>query len=405
MTAPEISTNSRALIRPVSVLAGVAIGLILLSIAGRLIVKRDWHKEYFRLHTMQAPDSQYEPTIEEMQAIVRARCRADQVLVIVGGNSILVGVGQPESDLWTRHLQAKLGNRYAVFNFALRGASPTDGGAILAESLRHEFPKQIYIANAPPMKAADAIGGDSYRIFLYDAYYKGLLLPWDPRDTDLRLRANRPADKSQYFEIETAAKLDACFRFRNLWNWWTMTKVSTFGTERMPTLPKSFWPRNRFKDEEPDYDSLPFRQRFTPETVKADLNITQQVSAVFYFKSPDGKWAPNQPAHDEFRRFARRAFPDELKKRTLILISLCSPFYTNQLPPDIKLRDELAVRDTIRIWQELGYDAVPYGNLFAADDFGDRSHLTKRGGKKLADITAAKVSEMAVRLGYLENAR
>jgi hypothetical protein len=65
----------------------------------------------------------------------------------------------------------------------------------------------------------------------------------------------------------------------------------------------------------------------------------------------------------------------------------------------------LAVRDTIRIWQELGYDAVPYGNLFAADDFGDRSHLTKRGGKKLADITAAKVSEMAVRLGYLENAR
>lgn len=391
-----------ALLKPYTLLVGFVLGFAALSWFGRQVVNHEWDQKFSRLHTMRAPDSQYEPTVEELQATVRARCRPDQVLVIVGGNSILVGVGQPEAELWTKHLQQKLGPNYCVLNFALRGASPTDGGAVVAESLRDEYPRQIYIANAAPLQAADAIGGDAYRFFLYDAYYKGMLLPWEPRDRDLEVRRNRPGDEDRYFEIETSARLDAWFRFRNVWNWWTMTKFSTFGTTHVPRLPKAFWPRNRFNDEEPDYDTLSFRERFTPEVVKADLNITSQVTAVFYAKNEAGNWVPNRSAHEEFRQFAYRAFPDPVKQRTLILISLCSPFYTRQLPADIKARDELGKRDSLRIWQELGYEALAYGDTFLPEDFGDRTHLAKRGGKKLAELTAAKVAEMSTRLGYLK---
>jgi hypothetical protein len=377
MSDGPLIKQAPALHKPYSLLAGFLVGLVALSWFGRYVVKHEWDPKYTRLHTMRAPDSQYEPTVEELQATVRARCRPDQILVIVGGNSILVGVGQPEAALWTKHLQQKLGAQYCVLNFALRGASPTDGGAIVAESLRDEYPRQIYIANAAPLQAADAIGGDSYRFFLYDAYYKHMLLPWEPRDKDLKARRKHPGDENHYFEVETSARLDSWLRFRNVWNWWTMTKFSTFGTSHMPQFPKAFWPRMRFADEEPDYEVLSLRQRFTPEVVKADLNITANVTAVFYQRDAAGNWSPNQPAHDEFRRFAERAFPDPLKKRTLMLVSLCSPFYTQQLSPEIKARDALAKRDCIRIWQETGYDALAYGDTFLPEDYGDRNAAAK----------------------------
>ena len=136
--------------QPVTLLAGVVLGLIGLAWAGRAVTGRDWHRDFVRFHPLIAPESMYQPTIGEMRAIVRARCRPDQILVIVGGNSIFQGVGQPVENLWTRHLQELLGDRYAVVNLAFRGSSPTDAGALAAESLRDEYPRQIYLANVPP---------------------------------------------------------------------------------------------------------------------------------------------------------------------------------------------------------------------------------------------------------------
>ena len=93
--------------------------------------------------------------------------------------------------------------------------------------------------------------------------------------------------------------------------------------------------------------------------------------------------------------------PEPLRKRTLILLSRTSPYYTRRLPPDEQERDNLAYERAALLWRESGYEAIDYGSDYTIDDFGDRTHLTWRGGEKLATAVAVKVKEMAAKLDYL----
>ncbi len=393
---------ARPFFKPWTLLFGFLAGLALLAYAGRTVIKRDLHPTAVRFHPMIAPDSQYEPTMGEMRAFVRARCRPDQILVLIGGNSILLGVGQPADRVWTKRLQEVLGDRYAVINLAFRGSSPTDGGAFVAESLRDEFPRQIYIANVAALQAADTIGIESYRFIFLDAYYKGLLLPWAPRDQQFKEYLAEPAFHTARFERRLGAQIDSALHYRDFWNWWSATKFFTFATPFQPNPKLAYKPRGYFKDEENDYDGTPFEQRFTPATVANDTVIARAYSANGYTKNPAGQWQLADAARDQFLRFAANAFPDPLKPRTLILISRNSPFYTRQLGPDIQTRDEVAIRDTITGFEKLGYAALDTGNHYENEDFGDRTHLTSAGGAKLAATVAPKIEALATKLGYVK---
>ena len=396
------SSASRPFFRPWTLLAGFVIGLGLMAWAGRTVIQRDLHPNDVRFHPMIAPDSQYEPTMGEMRAFVRARCRPDQILVIVGGNSILLGVGQPADRVWTKRLQELLGERYAVVNLAFRGSSPTDGGAFVAESLRDEFPRQIYIANVAALQAADSIGIESYRFILFDAYYKGLLLPWAPRDQQLKEYLADPAYKAARFERSLGAQVDAVLHFRDFWNWWSATKFFTFATPYQPDPNLAYRARAKFKDEETDYDTLPFDQRFSPSVIANDTLITRAYSANGYAKNAQGQWQLADASREQFLSFAANAFPDQLKPRTLILISRNSPYYTRQLETDLQIRDETAIKDTIAGFEKFGYSTMSYGQDFNPEDFGDRTHLTSSGGAKLAAATAPKIQALATKLGYLK---
>ena len=67
----------RPFFKPWTLLLGFVAGLALLAFAGRTVIKQDLHPTAVRFHPMIAPDSQYEPTMGEMRAFVRARCRPD----------------------------------------------------------------------------------------------------------------------------------------------------------------------------------------------------------------------------------------------------------------------------------------------------------------------------------------
>jgi hypothetical protein len=402
MNEPDPSAASTGLIRPLSLVLGLAVGLAVLSWKGREVGDYDWHPNFTRFHPMISPEAQYEPSVAEMEAIVRARCRPDQVLVIVGGNSVLLGVGQPADKMWTLQLQSDLGDGYAVVNLAFRGAAPNDAGAIVAEALRKEFPRQIYIANEIPFQSSIPIGIETYRFVLFDAYYKGLLLPWEPRDRVLS--ASLWTTNYRQFhqkDLQLGAKLDRWLYFHNFWNWISYNKHFTFATDRLPHAPEAFWPRSRFEDRENDFDSMPFESRFTPQVVAADLNIARQFTASFYHQNEDKSWTLNKDALKVFLRTSREAFPDQVKPRTLLLIGRNDPYYTRQLEPDIGARDDLAIREAISALESLGYGALEYGRDFEVADYGDRVHLTSSGGVKLAATVAPKVQDMARKLRYL----
>lgn len=396
----ETPPNSPRLFHPVTLLAGVIFGLLCLSIAGRLVTRQDWHRNFERFHPLIAPESQYQPTIAEMQAIVRARCRPDQILVIVGGNSIFQGVGQPVEKLWTRLLQERLGDRYAVVNLAFRGSSPSDGGALVAESLRDEFPRQIYLANVPPFAAASSAGSLDYRFMLFDAYYKDWLLPHSPRAETIADYLAHPHIYPAARELSLAGRLDAWLRFRELWNGWSVTRGFTFPTPLTPEPARAFRPRRTFADHEPDFEKMPFAQRFPAQFNATEMQITRNTTAQFYEPAPEGGWKLSEFERAQFLKFAGWAFPDQLKARTLIVLSRNSPYYTRQLTPAEQARDEMAFGDGIALWQEAGYAATDYGPGFKDEDFGDRTHLTATGGRKLAAKLAPEIQALANRLGY-----
>jgi hypothetical protein len=387
---------------PLAVLLGLAVGLAFLAWAGRHVGREDWHRDFTRFHPMISPEAQYEPSVAEMCAVVRARCRPDQVLVIVGGNSILLGVGQPADKMWTVRLQEQLGDGFAVVNLAMRGSVPNDGGALVAEALRKEFPRQIYIANQSAFQTASPIGTETYRFVLLDAYYKGLLLPWAPRDNALSAFL-WSFDYHRFHQADLAigAMLDSWLYFHTFWNWVSYTYHFTFGTPMMPHAPEAFWPRNRFADREDDFDRIPFETRFRPEVAAADLDLTRRATETFYHPGADGTWARDRFWFRRFLLDSKEEFPDAVKPRTLLLVGRNSPYYTRQLEPKIHERDELAIKDTVGALERLGFGALDYGVDFEPEDYGDRSHLTSAGGAKLAAVVAPKVRAMAEKLHYL----
>jgi hypothetical protein len=73
-----------------------------------------------------------------------------------------------------------------------------------------------------------------------------------------------------------------------------------------------------------------------------------------------------------------------------------------QLSADELLRDSAAFRDAVEEWRRAGYEASDYGSGFEPADFGDRTHLSASGGRKLAGQVAGLVTEITRKRGYLQ---
>jgi len=395
--------NGFRVIRPRWFFAGLVLGLVALGWLGRQAGKPDFHPDFVRFHPPISPEGNYYPTVDEMCAIVRARYRPEQVLVIVGGNSILHGVWQPVEELWTKRLQERLGDKFCVVNFALRGATPTDGAAVIAEVLREEFPRQIYITNERPKLGAGQIGGATHRWLFWEAYFGGRLLTVSTRDQRAWRELTVGITHPQAVEIVSTALLDRVLHYRNFWNRVGFERMFTVPSLYAEAIPALLAPRKLFADVEVDATAEPFRsQRYSPAGLEAEMAITRATTALHYHRETDGGWAMNPASKLEMTWSTEEAFPGPLKARTLLLLSLNSPFYRRYLTTEERARDDQATRDSLGYWQRAGHRAIAYGREWTDDDYGDRTHLSKLGARKLAELVAPEVEAMVKQLGYLK---
>jgi hypothetical protein len=396
-----------------TLLLGVALGFVVTCLLGRRVSREDYHQNFLRFTEWISPETKYYPTIDEMMAIVRHRARPDQILVIIGGNSVLRGVGQPPDHLWSKRLQENLGDGYCVINFAFNSSLPTDGAAVLAESLRKEYPRQIYLANAAPTQGAFPAGSDVYRFVFWGAQAKGLLI-----DDPVRAAAMKKVDENPAWafyqvgllELKIRSWLDRFMHFQDFWDYVTYQKFGTVWGYYFPGMvgfqaPLNFLaPRKTYADPEPDFLAMPMRIRYPAANIDAELlNVRGCSMYAFNNKDAQGRWQIYEPVWELFREFIVGEFPQELKKRTLILMSHSSPYFIQRLPADERQRDGLAYAEAVREWKAGGYDSIEYGQDYTVDDYGDRTHLTWHGGYKLADTVAAKIREMSQELGYLKH--
>lgn len=381
-------------------LAGVVLGLVAMALLGRRAASQNVHRDFVRFIPTIAPDTKYYPTVSEMIAVVRAKAKPGQILVIVGGNSVLYGVGQPRERIWTKALQDKLGDDYAVVNLAFRGSLITDGGAVVAEALREEFPRQIYIANAAPTQSPTPDGSLVYRFIYWDAYYKGMLIDDPARNAAIEAFNNHPPYSDGLTELKLRLRLDRIFYFQDFWNDVAVEKFNTVWGRYFPGVTRFLRPRKINPDPEPDLLTFPMNVRYIPANDEIEALNVRGYSMYAFDKDPEGKWVPNPNVWEPFRVAVRPIMPEVLKKRTLILLSRSSPYYIRRLPPDEQERDNLSYQRAVDLWQEAGFASIDYGSDFTVDDYGDRTHLTWKGGEKLATLVSAKVREMSVTLGY-----
>ena len=389
--------------RPRSFLFGLGAGLAALSALGWRVSHLDYHPHFVRFCPEISPEGSYYPTIAEMSAIVRARCRPGQVLIIVGGNSIFQGVGQPAAELWSRRVQELLGTQYCVVNLAFRGAYASDGGAVVAEVLRNEFPRQIYVANVGSMNCMDPTGSDPYRFLFWEAYFKGLLVPFAPRTDYIQRRFYRRwTSLAPMVDVAGKAWLDRGLHFEDLWNYVAVDWCNTVPSIFHPDLPAAFAPRGRFADDERDARDIPFEERYQPAEFALEMQIVRGGTEPYYRRGPDGRWVLSAQTQDYFDYMDRAAMPEQLRERTLIVVSQNSPYYVDRLTPAERMREEVGYGDSVTSWRDAGYEAMTYPAGLSVDDYADRTHLTVTGGEKLAASVVAEVRRMAGRLGYLE---
>ncbi len=389
-------------IRPRWFLSGLALGLMFLSWFGLKISRTDYHPDFVRFHEMISPTGSYYPTLNEMTAIVRAKCRPDQILVIVGGDSILLGTWQKETDVWSKHLQELLGDKYCVINFSFRGGSATDCGAVLAETLRDEFPRQILVADNPPVTNVLSIGSPPYRYVFWQAYYQGKLLSYPQRDARIREFAGAdPGERLRLLESRISVWFDCALHYHDLWNWVTLDYFGTVPSPRASHFPLFLKPRRAYPDSEVDGTEAMYNSsHYPPSTLDAEMRIVRG-AAVYYARDPDGRWALAPATRADITGYCDEAMPESLKPRTLVLVTANSPYYLRQLSADDRLMVAQSVKDSVDIWRQSGYSSLDFGQDYADADFGDRDHLTKFGGWKLAARVAPEINSLAGRLGYL----
>ncbi len=347
---------------------------------------------FLRFHPGISPDTIYYPPFAMLEKLALEHWKPGKTLVLIGGNSILNGVGQPASDLWSVHLQEVLGPDYVVVNLAFRGSFAAEGSAIVAESLIKRGYPVLLVANTSPGAGTGRAVGSVYGYYYWQAHAQGLLFDYAARDKDLEdfLRDRPKIPREQLKEERLAGKLEHYLRFQSLWHAVAYNQVFTVWNSVSRDHP---WQRrNVWVDAETP--PRPLEERFL-QNLENEMNIVRSFTERPADGSQDGKWKLNERWRGNINGNISSSFPPALRARTLMVLSQNAPFYRSRLTPSELERDNIVFDACAKVWESVGVSTLVCGADFENIDFVDRTHLTQSGGRKLAELVAEKVKQIS----------
>lgn len=373
-------------------LAGTVLGFLGCVFLGYQTANYSKPKNFKRFYQRLSLDGQFFPPFPMQEHLALARWSPGKIIVLVGGDSVMHGIGQPEERIWTHELQKRLGERrYVVVNLALRGANAAEGGALVAEALIKQGFPVIYVANARPGSPPPAYDG-AYRYIYWDAFYKGRLLPFPEREADVAawISRLRPDERRKVEELALAERFDSLLRFQSLWHHVTYRHFSA--TWNSIVLPRWWEPRIRFTDPEPEPPPLEYRYRASEEEM---MRIARGYTEGLARAGKDGVWVVDRGALEALSRAIPRVFPAPLRTRMLLILHHSSPHYLAKLSPAELRRDATVYESFVRQWNLSGVRTFELGNDFDEIDYADRVHLSPSGGSKMAQRVAREVEALA----------
>lgn len=379
----KATPRAQAIVQLFGIVAGFAIAVA----CARSAAGYSKPSHFKRFHQHISPDAGFFPPFAMLENLALARWQPGQTVVIIGGNSILNGVGQPLPVLWSERLQTLLGDRYVVVNLSFRGAFASEGAALVAESLLRRGVPAVYVANAAPGPMARPYES-TYAYLFWSALAGDHLLPNAPREAELnhRLRVLPPSITDGMRAKHLAARLNRSLRFDELWQHVSYRHFST--TWSYITRDRFFGPRDRRPDFEPEAPPVAQRFQTLPEV---EMQITRAYSQSLMEADGAGGWRPLVAATAQTSLDLGEIFAAPLRARMLLLLVRNCPFYRDRLTLAEQVRDTLMYTAYEKVWRDQGVASVTVGSDFTAEDYFDRSHLIGSGGTKLARVVADQV--------------
>ena len=382
---------------PTLVFIGVFAGFSLMVIAGRWTGKQNLFVAYERNYPLISPEGYFYPSLDNLTELVNHVASNRKILVLVGGNSVLMGVGQKKEQLWTKELQRVLGSNFAVVNLAFRGAYLTEMAAVVAEVLSKKYPRLVYVTSETSPMRMELSGADRpYEYLYWQAQASGELFKAIPDQQKIHgVVANH--SRGPLSEAALRGYLDYGTHASDLWNYIGYNYLFTvFNFIKYP--PEHFFEaRRNSEDLMPEIPPIP--QRFTLQ--EQSMQIIRSFFKSSVEKDTKGELHIKPAVSDAFMRDAQVAFPDPFKSRTLILLAYNAPYFSNQLSKDEHAAYEYVFSQAKSWLQKAGYHSVLIGPDLTNEDFADRVHLTASGGQKMARDIAPEIRAMAVQVGYL----
>jgi hypothetical protein len=382
---------------PRVLLVGCALSFLTCCALGRAVSRQCPYKNFERFHTFINYLSLYYPTASQTRAIARSALAPDQIAVVVGGSSVMHGSFQGDRLLWTKQLQALLGPRYRVLNFALPGAAPADVGPVAAEVIQRDHAQVIFVTNNFAGTGVDVgdLDGRRLRSFFWGAYYKGLLARSPERDARLAELRREKAEGSDLPELRRGAWLDGRLYQQDLWTTFSYRCASSVWC---PFVAESFTrPRRRYASGDPQ---LPPDGAAPPDPAVL-ANWAALLPGYRWPAVPLGVANPDYSSTPLVKSF-RLCVPAPFRRRTLVVVNHLSPRYIGCLPPAVRARHAADYGESVRALEQAGFAALELGRDYTHRDFTDGTHYSAEGAGKMAADVAPKVRQMARDLGYTD---
>lgn len=384
-TTTTLEAHVLSLLAPRVFFLGIVLGLTLCCVAGRKAAKFFGFENFQRFHEAINPNGLYYPTALQVRALARRELPREKIAVIVGGSSVMEGIGQPEEELWTRRLQERLGDDYRVLNLAMPGGAPNEYGQLAAEMLCRDHARLIYVCDCWLHNFADAPDGNRsvYRYFFQDARARNLLLPFPERDAALAALAPERKAKDQFEELLLETGANRWLSFNDLWH--------VVGYEQCFTL----W--------QPRYANHPWQARKYGRDRPPNVRAFQKGIENYKTYLREASLPTSAEGWDAFTLGVRQSVPEPLRPKTLAVVNRCSPEILRQLAaenPSFAANYDKKIQDVVAHLRSCGLKAVPGCTTLDSRDFMDVHHLSGNGGVKLADELAPVIRAMARQLGY-----
>jgi len=379
------------------IVLGLVVFLTSCAVFGRIAAHFERFDHFSRFFVYIQPQTQYYPTISELVGTTLALAPRDKILVVIGGNSIFRGTGQNPDGLWSKALQADLGEEYTVVNLSIDQAGMESFAGLAFRVLQVYYPRSIYVGTLDT-RGFDALDGlPIYRYLFWDAYYKGFFKTTPAERLSisaLRWRQLRTLDGLQ---LHSFAILDSIFYFSALKNLISYRVISPDWTVEIP------WPfKRRDWYKEGNDPNLPLiQQRQANDKALADLmtaRFTAAVTGSVTFSM--GQAQLNPAVGDRVLASFDSFFPSELRQKIIGVVIAPNPLFVAKLPPEI--REGLAVIETrtIELFRKQGYRGFVAGMDYTPADYVDQGHLMASGGLKLADQVAVQVRVVSRQQGF-----